>query len=291
MWGFDGSSTNQATGDKSDCVLKPVFSCPDPIRGGHDVLVMCEVYTADGKPHPTQHPRRPRQDGEEVRQARVPVRHRAGVHVLQGRPAVRLPDRRLPGPAGRLLLRRRLRRDLRPRDRRGAPRQLPRRRPVLQRPQRRGDDRPVGVPDRPARPARGRRPAVGLALAAVPHGRGLRRVGHARPQADEGRLERRRRAHQLLDQGDARGRRLPVHRERLQGARQEVGGARQELRPRHRGPPDRPPRDGAVEQVQLRRVRPRRLDPHPAGRVQGTARATSRTAARTPTWTRTSSPA
>ena len=26
------------------------------------------------------------------------------------------------------------------------------------------------------------------------------------------------------------------------------------------------PRDGAVEQVQLRRVRPRRLDPHPAGR-------------------------
>ena len=33
-WGFDGSSTNQATGDKSDCVLKPVASYPDPIRGG-----------------------------------------------------------------------------------------------------------------------------------------------------------------------------------------------------------------------------------------------------------------
>ena len=41
VWGFDGSSTNQATGDKSDCVLIPVFSCPDPIRGGDDVLVMC----------------------------------------------------------------------------------------------------------------------------------------------------------------------------------------------------------------------------------------------------------
>ena len=52
-WGFDGSSTNQATGDRSDCVLIPVFSCPDPIRGGKDVLVMCEVYSADGKPHPT----------------------------------------------------------------------------------------------------------------------------------------------------------------------------------------------------------------------------------------------
>ena len=34
IWGFDGSSTNQAPGDKSDCVLQPVFSCPDPIRGG-----------------------------------------------------------------------------------------------------------------------------------------------------------------------------------------------------------------------------------------------------------------
>ncbi|MCW2503494.1 MAG: glutamine synthetase [Actinomycetia bacterium] len=53
VWGFDGSSTNQAPGDKSDCVLKPVFSCLDPIRGGDNVLVMAEVYTIDGNPHPT----------------------------------------------------------------------------------------------------------------------------------------------------------------------------------------------------------------------------------------------
>ena len=53
IWGFDGSSTNQAPGDKSDCVLKPVFSCPDPIRGGSNVLVMCEVLLIDGTPHPT----------------------------------------------------------------------------------------------------------------------------------------------------------------------------------------------------------------------------------------------
>ncbi|MDX2379170.1 MAG: glutamine synthetase GlnII, partial [Acidimicrobiia bacterium] len=53
IWGFDGSSTNQATGDKSDCVLKPVASYPDPIRGGDDKLVMCEVMLVDGKPHPT----------------------------------------------------------------------------------------------------------------------------------------------------------------------------------------------------------------------------------------------
>ncbi len=53
IWGFDGSSTNQAPGDKSDCVLKPVFSCPDPVRGGNSVLVMCEVLLIDGTPHPT----------------------------------------------------------------------------------------------------------------------------------------------------------------------------------------------------------------------------------------------
>ncbi len=53
IWGFDGSSTNQAPGKNSDCVLKPVFSCPDPVRGGDNVLVMCEVLLTDMTPHPT----------------------------------------------------------------------------------------------------------------------------------------------------------------------------------------------------------------------------------------------
>jgi glutamine synthetase len=53
IWGFDGSSTNQAPGSNSDCVLQPVFSCPDPIRGGDNKLVMCEVLLTDMTPHPT----------------------------------------------------------------------------------------------------------------------------------------------------------------------------------------------------------------------------------------------
>ncbi len=53
VWGFDGSSTNQATGDASDCVLNPVFSCPDPLRGANDLLVMCEVLNSDMTPHVT----------------------------------------------------------------------------------------------------------------------------------------------------------------------------------------------------------------------------------------------
>jgi glutamine synthetase len=52
-WGFDGSSTNQATGDDSDCQLYPVFAVRDPLRGGDNLLVLCEVYTHDGKPHAT----------------------------------------------------------------------------------------------------------------------------------------------------------------------------------------------------------------------------------------------
>ncbi len=53
IWGFDGSSTNQALGHDSDCVLQPVFSCPDPLRGPADRLVMCEVLLTDFTPHPT----------------------------------------------------------------------------------------------------------------------------------------------------------------------------------------------------------------------------------------------
>jgi glutamine synthetase len=53
IWGFDGSSTNQAPGKASDCVLRPVYTCPDPIRGGDHVLVMCEVLLTDMTPHPT----------------------------------------------------------------------------------------------------------------------------------------------------------------------------------------------------------------------------------------------
>jgi glutamine synthetase len=53
IWGFDGSSTNQAPGDRSDCVLRPVCMVPDPIRGGNDKLVMAEVLLTSMAPHAT----------------------------------------------------------------------------------------------------------------------------------------------------------------------------------------------------------------------------------------------
>ena len=50
-WGFDGSSTSQATTDASDLDLVPVCAIPDPIRGAPNILVLCEVYHPDGRPH------------------------------------------------------------------------------------------------------------------------------------------------------------------------------------------------------------------------------------------------
>ncbi len=50
MWAFDGSSTEQAEGSSSDCLLKPVALFPDPART-NAWLVMTEVLNADGSVH------------------------------------------------------------------------------------------------------------------------------------------------------------------------------------------------------------------------------------------------
>jgi glutamine synthetase len=50
MWSFDGSSTEQAPGGSSDCLLKPVFVTKDPQRK-NGFLVMCEVLNPDGTAH------------------------------------------------------------------------------------------------------------------------------------------------------------------------------------------------------------------------------------------------
>jgi glutamine synthetase len=63
VWSFDGSSTQQATGDKSDCILNPVaeYHTIDRVRadatrartaaGLEGSYVMCEVLQADHEPH------------------------------------------------------------------------------------------------------------------------------------------------------------------------------------------------------------------------------------------------
>ncbi|HEX5450654.1 MAG TPA: glutamine synthetase beta-grasp domain-containing protein [Gaiellaceae bacterium] len=52
LWNFDGSSTRQAEGSSSDCILQPAAIFPDPARD-NAWLVMCEVMLPDGTPHPS----------------------------------------------------------------------------------------------------------------------------------------------------------------------------------------------------------------------------------------------
>ena len=54
VWSFDGSSTLQAEGNSSDCLLKPVAIYPDPDRI-NGWLVMTEVMNSDGTAHVSNH--------------------------------------------------------------------------------------------------------------------------------------------------------------------------------------------------------------------------------------------
>ena len=56
IWAFDGSSTNQAKGSDSDCVLKPVRVYPNPLESStyqQGSIVLCEVWNVDDTPHST----------------------------------------------------------------------------------------------------------------------------------------------------------------------------------------------------------------------------------------------
>ena len=52
-WNFDGSSTKQADGSSSDCILKPVniYKNSSDTEKYPTIYVMCEVMNSDGTPH------------------------------------------------------------------------------------------------------------------------------------------------------------------------------------------------------------------------------------------------
>jgi len=56
-WNFDGSSTDQAPGDDSEVILRPCRVFRDPFHpredGVDNILVMCDTYTPDGTPLPS----------------------------------------------------------------------------------------------------------------------------------------------------------------------------------------------------------------------------------------------
>ncbi len=100
-WSFDGSSTNQAQGGDSDCILKPVNFVKDPIRGEGNYLVMCEVNNPDGTPH----------ESNSRAQLRAVLDAGAAKHdpwigfeqeytLFDGRRPLGWPDNGYPGPQG-----------------------------------------------------------------------------------------------------------------------------------------------------------------------------------------------
>lgn len=56
-WGFDGSSTKQAEGRFSDCILKPARAYEHTILKSTipTVYILCEVMNVDGTPHQSNH--------------------------------------------------------------------------------------------------------------------------------------------------------------------------------------------------------------------------------------------
>ena len=54
-WNYDGSSTNQASGNDSEVIIYPRKAFPCPFRGKPNVLVMCDTYKPDGTPLSNNH--------------------------------------------------------------------------------------------------------------------------------------------------------------------------------------------------------------------------------------------
>mmetsp|Transcript_45681 Transcript_45681/g.76268 ORF Transcript_45681/g.76268 Transcript_45681/m.76268 type:complete len:362 (+) Transcript_45681:122-1207(+) len=52
-WNFDGSSTGQAPGHDSEVMIRPRRIYRDPFRGAPHILVLCDTYTPDGTPIPS----------------------------------------------------------------------------------------------------------------------------------------------------------------------------------------------------------------------------------------------
>lgn len=102
QWGFDGSSTYQATGHDSDLILQPVRFLKDPILGEPNQLVLCEVMSPDGKtPHTTNTRVKLRQIMEKLGKKYEPwIGFEQEYTLFEGTKPLGWPDHGYPAPQG-----------------------------------------------------------------------------------------------------------------------------------------------------------------------------------------------
>jgi glutamine synthetase len=99
-WGFDGSSTQQATGHFSDLQLRPVRYVPDPLHRDNDVLVLCEVLNPDGSVHESNTRARLRQVAEKYKDQEPWFGIEQEYTFFQGLRPLGWPDNGFPAPQG-----------------------------------------------------------------------------------------------------------------------------------------------------------------------------------------------
>jgi glutamine synthetase len=99
-WGYDGSSTCQATGHHSDLQLHPVRFVPDPIRVEDNILVLNEVLNADGSVHPSNTRARLRQVAEKYKSFDPWFGIEQEYTLFEGARPLGWPENGFPAPQG-----------------------------------------------------------------------------------------------------------------------------------------------------------------------------------------------
>ena len=100
VWGFDGSSTEQATGHFSDLLLRPVKVIPDPLHRENDVLVLCEVLNPDGGVHWSNTRAHLREVEEKYQDEEAWFGIEQEYTLFEGNKPLGWPDRGFPAPQG-----------------------------------------------------------------------------------------------------------------------------------------------------------------------------------------------
>jgi len=100
-WGFDGSSTNQASGHDSDLILRPIFFVNDPITSGTHYLVLCEVFNPDDvTPHFTNKRAQLRELMKKADQFEPWIGFEQEYTLFRGTQPLGWPERGYPAPQG-----------------------------------------------------------------------------------------------------------------------------------------------------------------------------------------------